>query len=907
MSREIRVSGIRRLLNLPASGRRVQRDVDDEIRFHIDSRTAELVAGGMSPDVARETAAREFGDVAAARDELSRVDLRRLSRQRRAAWWETLAQDLAYSARSLRHQPAFAAVIVLVLALGIGANVTMFGIVDRLLLRPPEHVVEPERLMMVGMARTIEGAESVQRVLSYPIYRDIRSAEGAFEHVAVYAPADMVFGRGSEARELQAMRVTGSYFPALGVRPVVGRFFLPEEDGKPTAPAVAVLGYGFWQRQFEGSRSVVGRTLTVDQREYTIVGVAPEGFNGVSNNMAVDAWLPLTTGVTAQEYQGWLASRQAYWMRIVGRLRRGVTTEQASAIATATLRAGAIRDGVSEASIAAARPTVRLVSVLPRDARADTADAKVAVLLAAVSMLVLLIACANVANLQLARGIARQREVAVRIALGIDRARLVRQLVSETVLLALASGVAAVLITLWGGGIVRRVIFTSELAASHPVDWRLVAYTAVAAVVAGLLSGIIPAVQSSRPAVSDALRTGVRAGGPARSRTRSALLIVQAALTIVFLVGTALFVNSLRRIQAMPLGMEPDRVLSVSARTSGMQLTSDERRRLYARLHEAALATPGVESAALAVGLPFATVWSLEVAVPGRDSVPLTRSGGPYFNAVTSEFFTTMGMRILRGRGLTAADRANSARVAVVNKTLADLWWPNDDPIGKCMKVGGDTMPCAQVVGVVADARRQFIIEEPAVQFYVPLDHAPAWADMRGLFVRPAGEADQAVESLRRELQARVPDAPFIVVEPLADYVSPQMRSWRLGATAFGVFGLLALIVAALGLYSVLAYDVSRRIRDLGVRIALGADAADIARMVMGRAVRVAAWGAVLGFAITVSAGSVVRPLLFETSAREPVAFAFAAVVLFAVALLAAIVPTRRAARVDPIVALRAD
>jgi len=907
MSREIRVTGIRRLLNLPASGRRVQRDVDDEIRFHIDSRTAELVAGGMSPDIARETAAREFGDVAAARDELSRVDLRRLSRQRRASWWETIGQDIAYSARSLRHQPAFAGVIVLVLALGIGANVTMFGIVDRLLLRPPAHVAEPERLMTVGMARTVDGAESVQRVLSYPIYRDVRSAESAFEHVAVYAPVDMVFGRGHDARELQAMRATASYFPALGVRPAVGRFFVPEEDGNPTAPAVAVLGYGFWQRQFEGSRSVVGRTLTIDQQEYTIVGVAPAGFTGVSNIAAVDVWVPLTTGLTAEEYESWLRSRQAYWMRIVGRLRHGVTPEQAAVIATAALRAGAVRDGQTEASIAAVRPTVRLVSVLPREARADTADAKVAVLLAAVSTLVLLIACANVANLQLARGIARQREVAVRIALGIDRARLVRQLVSETVLLALASGVAAVLVTLWGGGIVRRVVFTSELAASHPVDLRLVAYTAVAAIVAGIISGIIPAMQASRPAVADALRTGVRAGGPARSRTRNALLIVQAALTIVFLVGTALFVNSLRRIQAMPLGMEPERVLSVSARTSGLRITSEERKRLYTRLHEAALAAPGVESAALSVGLPFATVWSEEVAVPGRDSVPLTRSGGPYFNAVTSEFFTTLGMRILRGRGLTAADRASSARVAVVNKTLADLWWPNEDPIGQCMKVGGDTMPCTQVVGVAADARRQNLIEEPAVQFYVPLDNAPVWADARVLFVRPAGDATQAVESLRRELQTRVPDAPFIVVEPLADLVNPQMRSWRLGATAFGVFGLLAVIVAALGLYSVLAYDVSRRIRDLGVRVALGANAADIARMVMGRAVRIAAWGAVLGFAIVISAESVVKPLLFETSAREPAALAFAAVVLFAVAMLAAVVPTRRAARVDPIVALRAD
>ena len=545
--------------------------------------------------------------------------------------------------------------------------------------------------------------------------------------------------------------------------------------------------------------------------------------------------------------------------------------------------------------------------MLPRQARANTADAKVAVLLGAVSILVLLIACANVANLQLARGIARQREVAVRIALGIDRARLVRQLVSETVLLALGAGVAAIIVAIWGGGIVRRVLFTSELAAGRTVDPRLIAYTALAAIAAGIVSGLIPALQASRPAVADALRAGARAGGPARSRTRTVLLITQAALTVVFLVGAMLFVRSLQRIQALPLGMEPARVLVVSARTSGMRITSAETSALYTRLLDAARATPGVERAALAIGLPFASSWAEEVEVPGRDSVPLTRDGGPYFNAVTSDFFGTVGTRVLRGRGLTEADRGTSARVVVVNQTLASLWWPNEEAIGHCLKVGGDTMPCAQIVGVVEDARRQNVIEDAAVQFFVPLAQAPVWADARVLFVRPTGDAAKAVESLRRELQTRVPDAPFIEVSRLEDLVSPQMRAWQLGATAFGMFGLLAVVVAALGLYSVLAYDVSRRLRELGIRVALGAGRADIGRMVVGRAVRVAVFGALIGFAIAIAAGPTVAPLLFQTSAREPLAFIVAVAILFTVALLAAIVPTRRASRVDPIIALRSD
>jgi len=368
-----------------------------------------------------------------------------------------------------------------------------------------------------------------------------------------------------------------------------------------------------------------------------------------------------------------------------------------------------------------------------------------------------------------------------------------------------------------------------------------------------------------------------------------------------------LFVRSLRRIQSLPLGLEPDRVLVVKARTSGMRMAEGDVDALYARLLDVARAAPGIESAAIAGGLPFSTLWAEEVKVPGRDSVPLTQAGGPYFNAVSSDFFRTMGIRVLRGRGFTEADRGTSSRTVIVNKTLADLWWPNEDAVGHCMKVGGDTMPCAQVVGVVENTRRFRLIEDPAVHFYVPREQAPRWSHTGVLVARPRGDAAQPIESLRRELQTRVPDAPFIDVSRLDDLVNPQMRAWRLGATAFGVFGLLAVVVAALGLYSVLAYDVSRRLRELGIRVALGAGNSDLQRMVVGRAIQVAVVGALVGFAIVIAAGPTVASLLFQTSSRDPSAFLVSATVLFTVSLLAAIVPMRRATRVDPIVALRAD
>jgi predicted permease len=904
VTREVRVSGIRRLLNLPDSTGRVQRDVDDEIRFHIESRVAELVASGASPQRARTIAAHEFGDVAEARQEIARVDHRRLTRNRRQGSWDMFAQDIAYSFRSLRQQPAFSAIVVLVLALGIGANVTMFGIIDRLLLRAPAHVVEPERVMSLGLARNIDGNDRVQRSFSYVLYREMREATEAFSEVAAYARAELATGRGREARELRGARISANFFSVLGVRPALGRFFLAEEDGNPIAPRVAVLGYGFWQQRFEGKPSAIGTTISIGEDAYTIVGVAPDRFTGVSPS-PVDVWVPLTSDITAKEYDNWLESRQSYWLMLIGRLKPSVTSERAAAVATATLRAGDIR--ASESVGRGTERDIRLVSVLPRQARAGSPDAKVAVLLGAVSVLVLLIACANVANLQLARGMARRREVAVRIALGIDRGRLIRQLISETVLLALAAGGAAVLVTIWGGGVLRRLILTSEVAANQPVDIRLVAYTAVAAVVAGILSGLIPAIQSSRPDLADTLRGGSRAGGPARSATRGALLVVQAARTVVFLVGTVLFVRSLRQIEAVPLGLEPNRVLVVTAQTSGLRLTPDDIASFYTRLEAAARATPGVSNAAVAVGLPFSTAWGERVTVPGRDSLPTTAEGGPYFNAVNADFFRTIGTRIVRGRGFTEAEQAGATRVVVVNETLARLWWPDEDAVGRCMRVGADTNPCAQIIGIAEDTRRFSVIEDPAVQFYTPLAQRPAWATSRVLVVRPTGNAAQAVEAVRRELQTRVPDAPFLNVQPLEKLVSPQMRAWRLGATMFTAFGLLAVVVAALGLYSVLAYDVSRRLRELGIRVALGASRGDIGRMVVGRAVRVAVVGTLTGFAIVIAAGPTVTPLLFETSARDPIAFALAVVVLLTIALLAAVVPTRRAARVDPIIALRSE
>jgi predicted permease len=896
----------RKFLSLPTSRRLVDREVDEEIRFHIDARVADLIARGFSPSDAQAHAVREYGDLSASHRELAQVDRRRVRRERWTAALDGFSRDVVYTTRSLVRRPGFTLSLVSVLALGIGANATMFGVIDRLLLRPPAHVTNPERVMRTDYVRSRDGEADYQDVLSYPMYTDLRDTKGAFEQLAAYSSLTLAVGRGADAQRLRGMRATANFFSALGARPLAGRFFLAGEDA-PTGALVVVISYGYWKRQFNGDPKAVGQTVVLGDSRYTIIGVAPRGFTGVGQT-AVDAWIPITAGVSEADYRGWTKSRQGFWLWVVARLPEGGSRARAAAIATEAIRAGALRDGVSAQRIAEQQPRIAFTSVLPREARANVPDAKVALLLGAVSLLVLLIACANVANLQLARGFRRRREIAVRIALGISRGRLIAQLLTESVLIALVGGVAALTVAYWGSELVRRVLFTNvDWSAGPAIDTHVLGYTALAALIAGIASGIVPAFQASSPKLATSLKEGAREGRVHHTRTRTTLLIVQTALSVVLLVGTGLFTRSLVRINALPLGMEPNHVLTAYLETTGVHYTSAEIDALYRRMTETARTTPGIEAAALSTTLPFYTSWGTRVSVPGRDSLPTTRDGGPYFTAVTGGYFETMGMRLLRGRAIADEDRAASPRVVVINESMAKLWWPNEDAIGRCMRVGGDTVPCAQIVGVVANARRQELIEDVSLQFFLPIEQAPAWSDSRILVVRPRGDAVTSIDPLRRRLQAVAPNLPYVDVRPMQELVNPQMHSWRLGATMFGAFGALALLLAAVGLYSMLSYDVAQRMHELAVRVALGARGGDLASMVVRSAMPLVIVGGGIGLMLTLSAGPLVQPLLFHTSPREPIVLFGVVVILVLVSIVAALVPVRRAVAVDPIDALRAD
>jgi predicted permease len=910
-------NGIRRAFRLARARPKIADDVDAEVAFHLHMRAEELVARGWSREAARAEALRRFGDVQRWSEAMGDVDRDRVGRERRAEWWDAVRQDLRYTLRGLRRQPGFAAGVVLTMALGIGANATMFGIVDRLLLRAPAHVVDAARVRRVyyhlPMAAGRGDRPLVTSVVRYRQFAALRDSTRAFSRLAAWSPDEMVFGSAAAARRIPVVATSAELFPVLGVRPHIGRFFTADEDRPPLGAALAVLGYEFWRQEFGGDSAVLGRTVRIGSRDWEVVGVAPPAFTGVDLSR-VDVWLPVSVvghDYFASDYgpDGWARTPDVGWLELVGRLAPGVDDVRADAELTLAFTRYLEGTGrTSDSSSARAHPRSMVGPVQRQRGPERAPDARVATWLAGVSGLVLLIACANVANLLLARAMRRRREIAVRVALGIRRQRLVAQLLGESVLLALLGGAAGVLIAHWGGNVVRAVLLPDVAWSDTLADPRVLTFAAGAALLASVLAGLAPAVQASRPDLTVALKSGARGSSAQHARTRSALLVAQAALSTVLLVGAGLFLRSLRNVTSADLGFDAGRVLTVEAGLTGAGYTDDEAVAIYERIHERVRELPGVASASLSITTPFRSRVDITIRVPGLDSVRALPSGYPQLNAVTPDYFRTMGTRVVRGRGVTDGDRIGAPRVIVVNETMARLLWPGQDPLGKCVRVGdADSIPCSQVVGVAEEARWDDVHPEPTMQYYVPLAQRQWDGKLRALFVRPSGDVGAVARAVRREVLAAAPKLPFARVRPLLDYVEPQVRPWRLGASMFTAFGVLALTLAAMGLYSVLAYAVVQRTQEVGIRLALGARPGHVLRLIVGDGLRVAAVGVAIGLTVSLAAGRWVEGLLYGVSAHDPTVMAVVAAMLLLVGVAASLVPAWRAARVDPNVALRAE
>jgi predicted permease len=906
MRSEIR-AGVRRLFRLPETTRRqARREADDELSAFLDARIEQLVARGLSLGEARAEAVRRLGGSV----DTARANLRRSAeaRYRRLSLRDRLGDigyDVRHAVRGFFREPIFSTFAVLTLALGIGANAAMFGIVDKLLLRGPDQVTDPRRVVRLFWTMRESGIERTDASFELPAFANLRAATRTFVDVASYSPGERSFRSGNDARRIPATRVTANFFRVLGAQPEVGRFFTGDEETL-TPPPVVVLGFGLWQSEFGGERTVIGTTVKFGATSYTIIGVAPKGFSGAEMDR-VDAWFPMSMP-KPDEARHWPTDAHANGWRIVGRLRPGITFDEAERDATAAHRR---TYGGGQKTYAEARVSVGSFN-FGREGK-ESPEASISRWLSGVSAVVLLMACANIINLLLTRAVRRRREMAVRLALGAGRARVVRTLLIESLVLACAGGVAGLGVASLIGGLVRHALLPNVDWSSGVIDTRVLMVSLLITIVTGVMIGLSPAWRASRTDLNSELKAGGREGSEHRSIVRAMLTLAQATLAMVLLVGAGLFVRSLENVRALDLGPQPDRVvwLSASWPSAPRELSHGERveeARRQGQFYESALerfrALPSIERASLAIGVPLNGWFGVGLHVPGWDSLPQLAGGYPSISVVSSDYFATVGTRLIRGHAFTASDRAGSARVAIVNETMARTLWPADDGLGHCLEI--NDAPCSRVIGVVQDARRSSIHEDALMQYYVPFGQESGISGTT-ILVRPRGDPAAAYASLRRVLHDLDPTIGWVYGGVLQERVDPQVRPWRVGAMVFTLFGALALVVAAVGMFSVVAYLVEQRTHEIGVRMALGARGLDVVGLVVRGSTTMVVLGLTIGSGLALVGGRFLEPLLFNVRASDPPVILGSALVLVAVAIGASAIPALRARSVDPLVALRTD
>ncbi len=905
--------GVRRLFRLALHLRRLGRaDARAELESVLEARTEQLIARHERRRGAHEAVHRLGGSVEQALHDLEGSAERREEHMRLRDLFDDLRDDVRFAVRGLRRDKVMTAFVVVTLALGIGANAAMFGAADRLLIRGPSYIADPSRVMRFYRTRHAGANGDVTgATFGWVSYDNFRHATRSFANVAAYSVNSTTFGAGADAVVIPLGAATYDLFPLLGVRPELGRFFGAAEDAPDAPQHVVVIGDALWTRAFGRDSAVVGSKVKLGDEDYTIVGVAPHGFTG-PQLAPVDAWIPMSLRSSTVTTR-WTASWNSQWLRIVARLKPGVSPQQASADATAAYRAAYAGN---DASFKAA--TLWLAPLSANGNGHEAAEVTIVRWLIGVTAVVLLIACSNVANLLLARAVRRRREIAVRIALGAGRGRLARLLLTESMLLA-GLGAGAGLAVAWATSLLlRKILITGVEWPSAPVDLRVLGVAAAIAVAVGLLTGLAPALRASRPDLTAALKAGARDGGGQTSRLRGVLTVSQAALSLVLLTGAGLFVRSLMHVRAIDLGFQPDRVLVVQVRYPTEAHIGDrsaagevERRRsVYLEAMRRARQLSGIEQTSLSIGLPFQSSFGQFLRIPGWDSIPEFKAPGPFLAAVAPDYFETIGARPLEGRTFTANDHAGSEPVVIVSRAMARTFWHRDHVVGECLywSPSKDSLTtCSRVVGVVADAHAWGLKELPALNYYVPFGQERGIGGT-ALLVRPVpGREAEATRAVRALLLSIDPSISFVGIGSMQDAIDPQVRPWRLGAAVFTLMGVLALVVAAVGLYSVMSYLVAQRTREIGVRMALGAQARSIVLLVLRNSVSMALLGVAIGLVIVLWAGRFIAPLLFETSPRDVGVLLGGAGTLLAVSVLASAVPALRAKRVNPIEALRSD
>lgn len=861
-------------------------DLSDELHLHLELRVQRNIEAGMPPDEARHAALRAFGGVEQIKERC------RDERGRGWLWLEQSLHDVRQAGRSLRRNPGFALTIVLILALGIGGNAAIFSVLDAVVLKPLPYA-EIDRLVHLRETRPVAGGAGRRvAVPSSPAtYFDWRAGVPSFEQIAAVSGTEMTLTGQAEPEQVSGAAITANLLPMLGVVPELGRNILPEENR--LGATVVMLSHGFWQRKYAGDPAVIDQAITLDGRSCTIVGVLPARFDGAAAagvGARAEVWFPMTLVEAG-------APRSVPYYNVHAKLKPGATIEGARAEAEAVMKRLAKEFPATNAA--------RGVQVEPlADRILGEARSSLWVVFAAVG-LVLMIACANVANLLLARATLRRGETALRAALGASRSRLVRQFLTESLVLAglgcaLGLGAAVLCIDVLAALLPATMLRVENIA----IYGRVVAYSVGMALVTGVAFGLLPAWQGSKTNLQSSIKTTGRGGS--RTRTRGVLVVGQVALSLMLLVGAGLLLRSFAALNRVELGYNPDNVLTLRVTLSNEKYrTATQRVAFFDNFLKETITLPAVESAAAVMPLPFSrAILNRPFKVPGQ-AVDLTAELATPYDIVTPDFFRMAGIRLTQGRFFTERDNAEAPKVIVVSETLARRLWPDESPLGKRIAVGMDKQIEREVVGVFADFKQRELESEPRFQSCVPLAQEP----MRSMFIAVRGkmESTALLAHVKERLSLLDRDLPITDIAPWTERIGESIAVRQVTAWLLAAFAVTALLLAVVGLYGVMSYSVTQRTREFGVRLALGARVHDLLQLVVGQGMRLVLAGLVVGVAGSLALTRVLSGFLFGVEATDPLTFGAVAVLLGLVGAFACWLPARRATSVDPVVALRAE
>ena len=874
---------------------RLSAEIDREMAFHMAERADDLVASGMTPEAAQREARRRFGNYGVQKERTRDSDV--------VVWLETLAADVRYAVRALRASPGFAAVAIVSLALGIGANTAIFSLINAVMLQALP-VDRPSELVVVTRD---------DRLLTHAMWEELRQRQRVFSGAFAYASTGVDLSNGGEAHRAPAGFVSGDFFPTLGARPALGRTLIPNDD-RPGCQPIAVVSHQFWQTELGAKATAIGSSITLDGHPFQVVGVADPSFFGVEIGYHIPIWIPLCT---ESLFSGAESGVNSHMGRIViGRMKPGIT------VANVRAHLVALRPAILDATVQYSAPRSGIL-LSPAEYRKTRFDAKsftngdpalrntygdALVALMSVVGVVLLIACANVANLLLARATARQREMAVRLALGASRARLVRQLLTESVLLSALGAVGGALFAIWGGRLLVTLLGTTSQSISIDLtpDWRVVGFTTAIAMATGLLFGLAPAWRGAGVNAGMTMKPQGRGvlEGHSRFRIGKALVVAQIALSLVCVTGAGLLLGSWLRLATLDPGYDRDRVLLFSASSQSHGASESKRGSPYPRILERLRLVPGVTGAGYAAYTPLVSAWNTVINLDGEASA---KSGTIVrMNEVSDGYFDAIGTPLLVGRDFGSGDRPTSPSVAIVSENLAREFLGGARAIGKHVRFGSPPGNPVEIIGIVADTKQTSLQNASDPMVYFPFSQDTAGPASVSFAIRTAGPPASFAAVVKATFAEIDPRVSF-TINTLARRLQNSIRLPRTLGLLAGFFGGLALVLAAIGLYGIMAYTVARRRNEIGIRVALGAARGRILALVLSDVARMVTAGVVIGVGMSLGATRLVKSLLFGVTPNDPVTLGAAALLLAAVAIAAGALPARRAAQLDPMAALRED